>query len=363
MEKKDNKISELKLRIYFQDMLKLGKTVTKESLARYYFEEKGNKHNDWDTTAKLNGYDSLESYFFGVNENNRKYFSRAMKTVVDNLANNGIDIVCKEVSNGRVKAYRWPEDVPIERMDTLLPKIEEEKMVLEILQEVDNLIPETWFSKKLHDRIESKPVKYMSFDSNMNLKNLQLMPSIIDAVKHHKVIKFEYRTDSVSEPFDVILHPHFIKEYNNRWFILGYSTEGKRNPSTFPIDRIISEKIEFLKLPFVENTIDYSTYFKDIIGVTHLSNSEVEHLLIRTLNAYTHELIATKPFHDSQVETIPFTKDFGYGEFSLDVKFNNELIGKLFMYESNIKVITGKNSKVYKTLRYHIAEMAKLYGI
>lgn len=356
--KTTNTISEADLKLYFQELLRKGDTITRNSLAIYYFDVKGKQHPDWPTNGNYKGYESAVDCFFGANDNYRKYFSRAIKYVVNELANNGIDIVCSK------NQYKWPEDVPIEKLDNLTPKIEEEKKVIEILQEVDNLIPKSWLAKKLRDRIDATTISYMSFDTNMDLRNIQLMPSIIKAVKTKKVIRFEYKKDSITDPIMVIMHPHYIKEYNNRWFVFGYVNADTENPRCFAVDRISSEKMDIMDdISYIYSNVDYRTYFDDIVGVTLFRNSEKERITIRTLNVYVHELIATKPLHNSQVEVKPFDPEKSYGEFELNVKYNNELIGRLFMFESNIQVFTEKGSKIYKSMRYHIAKLAEIYGI
>lgn len=356
----------------FKELLKQGVIVSKETLAEYYFEKKGNRHPDWvdDKTYEENckKYKQTKvSLFFSSNENHRKTFSRVMNEVAVALAESGIDIKYNHPTNNRKKPcfYKWPEGVSMDKLDTLIPIKKKDDFIVDIIREFDNLIPDSLVSKKIRERIETNTEKYISFDTNQNLKNLDLLPSIIVAVKEKKVIRFKYRKDSTANMEEVILHPHYIKEFNNRWFVFGYKNEETNSVPLYPIDRIVKrEGIEYVDdICFVESQIDYNTYFDDIIGVTHFKESEIEHIKIRTMNSYIHELIYTKKLHDSQIETKPFDPELNYGEFTLDVKYNPELIGRLFMYESNIKVITEKGSKIYKSIRYHISKMAEIYNV
>lgn len=360
MELLDLKISEAELKKFFLKLLEEGEIVTRETLAKYYLDEKDISVDRKD----IKGHKTRESYFFAVNGNNRRYFSRVMKGVADNLANNGIDIAYKQSANKKTKFYKWPDNVPIEKLDSVVPEKKQEDMIVDILQAFDNLIPESMITKKIRERIELNSERYISFDNNQNLRNLKLLPTIIVAVKEKKVVKFCYKKSSISNIEEVILHPHHIKEFNNRWFVFGYKNGDSNQVSSYPIDRFVSETIDYVNdVSFTENTIDYGTYFDDIVGVTHFKDTEVEHLIVKTRNAYIHELIATKPLHESQIEKRAFDPSLNYGEFSLDVKYNPEIIGRLFMYESNIQVITEKGSKIYKTIRYHISQMAKIYNL
>lgn len=85
----------------------------------------------------------------------------------------------------------------------------------------------------------------------------------------------------------------------------------------------------------------FSSYFENIIGVTHEKGAKVEEVVIRTKSEYQHGLLLTKPLHHSLEETIPFGEHDGqwYGEVKLAIEPNRELRGRILMYGENLEVM------------------------
>ena len=85
----------------------------------------------------------------------------------------------------------------------------------------------------------------------------------------------------------------------------------------------------------------YQQYFNNIIGVTHEKGAKVEQVVIRTKTEYQHGLLLTKPLHHSQKETLPFGEheDCSYGEITLTIEPNRELVGKILFYGQNLEVV------------------------
>ena len=99
-------------------------------------------------------------------------------------------------------------------------------------------------------------------------------------------------------PYAVLIHPYYLKQYNNRWYILGFSTEFK-NISVFPLDRIqevTPVKAEFIPDTIIENPDDY---FYDVIGVTIPKEGKIEKLVLR-FSEHRYPYIKAKPIHPTQ---------------------------------------------------------------
>lgn len=197
------------------------------------------------------------------------------------------------------------------------------------------------------------------------LQNLCLV-KVLSKYLGKSVISFQYN-QGYQNTMQVKVHPHILKEFNSRWFLLGYVVDDRGLPEVvnFSLDRIIYHakedikkeiKIEFLPAP----RDFYKQYFKDIIGVTKNKDKPVETIYFRSTNFKVHNLLVTKPLHSSQVETMPFDEKAGEGEFSVEVIPNVELRSKLLSFGEGIYVLgDGDFQKEFKNV---VAKMQRYYS-
>lgn len=174
-----------------------------------------------------------------------------------------------------------------------------------------------------------------------NLTNIDLLPLFYKAISNKQVLQFAYHPFG-QEPFKLIFHPQFIKEYNGRWFVFGDANREPFKAYNVPLDRIVGklEAVEGVEYIPAEKGF-YQQFFKNIIGVTHEKDAKVETVVIRTKTDYQHGLLLTKPLHPSQQETLPFGEheDGCYGEVMLAIEPNRELRGRILMYGGGLEVI------------------------
>lgn len=173
------------------------------------------------------------------------------------------------------------------------------------------------------------------------LTNIDLLPLFYKAISNKQVLQFAYQPFG-QEPFELIFHPQFIKEYNGRWFVFGDANREPFKAYNVPLDRIAGklETVEGIEYIPAEKGF-YQQFFKNIIGVTHEKDAKVETVVIRTKTEYQHGLLLTKPLHHSQKETLPFSEHDcqWYGEVTLTIEPNRELRGKIMLYGENLEVM------------------------
>jgi hypothetical protein len=249
------------------------------------------------------------------------------------------------------KAYKYIGDLsdPFceERNANLQKSIED---YVNFCKESAGLLPPTWFSsffertQLLLETNRNKELDTLHINSSLeqNLTNIELLPQLNRAIIQKDVLSFNYQPYG-KDKSDITFHPQFLKEYNGRWFVLGKINGSSYYPSIIPIDRIIGDfkiikDIEYI--PAKPGT--YKKYFKDIIGVSHEIDEKMEHIVIHTHSEYHHGLLCTKPLHSSQNEILPFGKHGNqiYGEITLDLIPNRELLGHFLTYGSNIELIS-----------------------
>ena len=100
-------------------------------------------------------------------------------------------------------------------------------------------------------------------------------------------------------------------------------------------------------------------YFKDIVGVTRFNGEGMEQITIRTVDFKVHHLLRTKPIHSSQMETMSFDQEKGFGEFSICVIPNLELQARLLGYGKGLYVLG--DTPFRQRMQDVISQLSELY--
>lgn len=192
----------------------------------------------------------------------------------------------------------------------------------------------------LEDRVNSAGRDGRSIvhlETNENLRGIEFIDPIYQAVKNKQVIELTYQSFKARTPNVFNLHAYLLKEYRNRWFVLGRKSS-KEPMVTLALDRIKS--IEVLPAAkYVDNgKFDANSYYKDIIGVTvnEGNRPQTVHLAIDRSNA---PYVITKPFHHTQKV---LSKSPGGIEVTIEVVLNYELEREILGFGECITVIKPK---------------------
>jgi predicted DNA-binding transcriptional regulator YafY len=174
----------------------------------------------------------------------------------------------------------------------------------------------------------------MEFDSNQYLKGIEHLGPLHNAIYYKNVLTISYQPFENDAPFDVVIHPYFLKQYNNRWFLFGYNPEKEKYDWNLAIDRIISMKETKGKYQN-NNKIDWEVYFEDIIGVTKPLDAVPEKVVL-LFKGRTGNYMETKPLHGSQKSKWIDDSNF---EVTLDIIINYELERLILSYADSVAVI------------------------
>lgn len=167
-------------------------------------------------------------------------------------------------------------------------------------------------------------------DKNEQLKGLEFIDSIYEAIQNKKVLAVTYQSFKARKPSVLQLHPQLLKEFNNRWFLLASQ---KEKYITLALDRI--SKIELLESEdYKDLQIDGDKYYKDVVGVT-VSNSRPQRIQF-WVDKKNAPYVITKPFHKSQ-RTIKQTDDGVV--FNIFVQENFELERLILGFGETIEIL------------------------
>lgn len=173
----------------------------------------------------------------------------------------------------------------------------------------------------------------IGFEQNVDLKGLNYFGELFNAIFRKKVLKIKYKSFTSNAIVEQIIHPYFLKQYNNRWFLFGKNPEfdGIRN---LALDRIEDEIIETNKTYIPNTEYNFDEYFEDIIGVTKPAGKQVERVKLWFSPAQA-PYIHTKPLHGTQKEKW----DESGLTVTIEVIPNVELEQLILRYGENCKVL------------------------
>lgn len=190
---------------------------------------------------------------------------------------------------------------------------------------------------KLEDKVYAEKMNkpaVIHLDKNEDLKGLEYIDVIYQAILKEICLEINYQSFRARNPSKVIFNPYIIKEFNNRWFVVGRKY-GENHVLTFALDRIFSIDYK-LDVSFEKKEFDADEYYKDTIGVTVLKAEQLMNVELE-VDAQNTPYVITKPFHPSQ--QILETKDNGSVVFSLHVHHNFELERLILGFGDSIKVL------------------------
>jgi len=173
----------------------------------------------------------------------------------------------------------------------------------------------------------------MEFENNQDLKGIEHIGVLYDAILYKKVLKIKY-LQSFENDVQLIIHPYYLKQYNKRWFLFGYNPEKEKYDWNLALDRIL--EINEIHKPFIPNTeINWDEYFDDIIGVSKSDTASLEKITLHFYGKTAH-YIETNPIHPYQ---IPRWLDSETLEINLNLFINFELERLILSYAESVKVI------------------------
>ncbi|OYT14619.1 MAG: hypothetical protein B7C24_17365 [Bacteroidetes bacterium 4572_77] len=212
---------------------------------------------------------------------------------------------------------------------------------------------ETLISKIEESKTKSDYAK-IQLDTLPRYTGLQFIDSIKTAIFEKYVIALTYET-FMEEKMNINFHPYLLKEYNNRWFVLGFTNKKEGlygNIGLYALDRI--KRINKTALKHRKpNKEELSSYFANIYGVTNMPNQEVHQVLIK-VNKFRSNYLKTKPIHPSQKL---YKEEVDYDFFTFKLKINNELISLFLGFGKDLEVLepTSFRTQLKKALQDALA--------
>jgi predicted DNA-binding transcriptional regulator YafY len=272
----------------------------------------------------------------------------------------GWGVQLERFRDGRKVYYRYSDiSFSINNMPLNEVEIDQLQSALDILSQFKGMPQFEWVHEllpKLQQGVlsESRAEPIIDFDNNEYLKGIENIGQLYNAIHFKKVLEITYQSFDSTVASQFIIHPYYLKQYNNRWFLFGLNQAKGKYDWNLPLDRIIS--INEIKSKYIKNTsIKWQEYFEDIIGVTKPADAVSEKVIFHVLGK-TGRYIESKPLHGSQKSK--WIED-NVLEVSLELIINYEFERVILSYGESIKVLSPLNFKQHIATR--LLEAVKNY--
>ena len=258
---------------------------------------------------------------------------------------------------GKKVYYRYADpNFSIEKSPITDDELEQLRETILMLNRFKGMPHFEWMEEllsKLEDTFHLKGCmdSVIGFEQNLDLKGLENITPLFEAIVNKQVLNIRYKSFKANKPITCEVHPYFLKQYNNRWFLFGFNA-GFGQITNFALDRI--EEVSPMFAEYIEkpSSLNFEEYFDDIVGVTFPQGRKIEHVVMRVApDRYPY--IKNKPLHPSQHN---YDKEM---RISIDVIPNNELITLLLSFGSQLEVLEPQS--VRDMMKEHARTMNRFY--
>ena len=281
--------------------------------------------------------EELESFNFTASVSRRQIFDdiRFMESFA------GWSIPLDKLKDGKKTYYRYHDrHFTINEQPLTDEEAQQLKTMIITLDRFRGLPSNEWVDEVISNlewrfNLKGSNEKVISFEQNLNLKGLDKLDIVLDAASNHQVLSIiykNYKDGGIEE--HVTLHPYYVKQFNNRWFLFGLNQE-RNQISNLALDRIVSAETTD-NVRFIANeSVDFEHYFDDVVGVTIPKDEVVKEHIVLKFSKQRFPYVTSKPIHHSQ-QTIS-EEDC---TISIDVRPNRELTAQLLSFGPDVEILS-----------------------
>ncbi len=181
-------------------------------------------------------------------------------------------------------------------------EMEQIKAALQIFSRFSG-IPQFEWVNEIVPMLESKfglierKKEVICYEGNVDLKGLHFLTPLFNAIINERVLLVKYQDFKSPEPYEILFHPYYLKQYNNRWFAFGMNGDNQIPNWNLALDRM--QYCTETNLDYQLDKTDWDAYFYDLVGVTRPENVELQEIVLQ-FSTEIAPYIVTKPLHPSQ---------------------------------------------------------------
>lgn len=220
-------------------------------------------------------------------------------TLLADLANieNSHHITIKKEKRGREFYYSYDKPgFSIYNNELTSAEVQQLQAAIDVISRFEGLPNFSCMSelqKRFSLSIRPQTKSIVGFAQNEYIEGQEYFDTLFQAIANKRTVRLSYQPFG-KDTYSVIVHPYYLKEYNNRWFLFCLG-DTRHYISQYAIDRI--KQIENAGAAYIESDIDWIEFFENKIGVSGMG--EVQPIKI-WLSASQLAYATTKPIHGSQ---------------------------------------------------------------
>ena len=223
----------------------------------------------------------------------------------------------------------------------------------ELHGEFDNAVEKILQTLSIRKILKNEQIeKIIQVEKASYFKGTEYLSQLIEIIKKSQVVSFDYHSFERDGAKRHTLHPYLLKEYRNRWYLVGYHPEYKAI-RTFGIDRMDNLKSGKEKYTMIEK-FDPIAYFKHSFGISISDNKPEE--VILSFAPLEGKYIKSQTIHSTQKIITDTDKEL---RISINVMVSYELQMQIMSYGDQVKVI--KPASLAKTVKEMHKKAAEKY--
>lgn len=185
----------------------------------------------------------------------------------------------------------------------------------------------TSFNKK------NNTLSFVEFENKATIETVPNFKTILEVIQQNLPISFNHNSFYHDKEEEYTLNPYYLKQYQNRWYVIGETANGYR---TFGIDRI--KNITIGNTKFTAKTEEAKEKFINVIGLNYVDHPLEK--IILSFNSSQKPYLESLQLHTSQKEiTTANDKTF---DIELHIHPNFEFRQQILKYGSLVKVVEPK---------------------
>jgi predicted DNA-binding transcriptional regulator YafY len=191
----------------------------------------------------------------------------------------------------------------------------------------------------------------VQFEKGNETTGYQWIALFYESIKKKHPVQFVYENIYKNEINSYLILPYLLKEYRNRWYIIGWE-ETRERYLTFALDRITKPVVQ--RIPKKRKDFNAREFLKNAIGIMEGDGSATE--IVLEIFSPIDKLVLLEPLHVSQ-EIISQTPKST--RIKLNVNVNPELTQKILAFGVNCRVESPAalqeiiKTDLRKTLQYY----------
>ncbi len=199
----------------------------------------------------------------------------------------------------------------------------------------------------------------IQFDQRPDYYGSKYMVDVLEAIKGKSVISFDYQPFNYDTPKNIIVHPYLLKEFNNRWYLIGlleeFRIQERYEMHQFALDRIknkvrVKANIEYFHVP----SFNPAKLYEHIYGMSTTFGNVVEEVLLR-FTPLRAKYVATNPLHHTQT-----CLSDSESTFSFHLIPNKELESLVLSFGADVEVLEPESLR--SRIRMIIEDAGRKYS-